>query len=129
MNAPMTVTSPPGPPRRRNLKQYQRRALTLLAGCGAEGCQEVVMRAHGFTADQLPIMVQHGIRGSDRRARRRDVRPNVRNHGASELKRARGPDSVSVRYGTDEEYFWPRDTERRPGRRIVFMSSFCPPPQ
>jgi hypothetical protein len=61
MNAPMTVTSPPGSLRRRNLKQYQRRALTLLAGCGAAGCQEPVMTAHGFTADQLATMVHIGF--------------------------------------------------------------------
>ena len=61
MNAPMTVTLPPGPLRRRNLKQYQRRALTLLTGCGAAGRQEAVMRAHGFTADQLAMMVHMGF--------------------------------------------------------------------
>ena len=59
-NAPMTVTSPPGLVRRR-LKQYQRRALTLLAGCGSAGCHEEVMRAHGFRADELATMVRIGF--------------------------------------------------------------------
>jgi hypothetical protein len=57
----MTVTSPPGALRRRHLKQYQRRALTLLAGCGSAGCDEAVMSAHGFTADQLAQMVRIGF--------------------------------------------------------------------
>jgi hypothetical protein len=57
----MTVTSPPGALRRRHLKQYQRRALTLLAGCGSAGCDEAVVSAHGFTADQLAQMVRVGF--------------------------------------------------------------------
>jgi hypothetical protein len=57
----MTVTSPPGAFRRRHLKQYQRRALTLLAGCGGEGCTEAVMHAHGFTDDQLMKLERLGI--------------------------------------------------------------------
>jgi hypothetical protein len=57
----MTLTSPPGPRRSRHLKPYQRRALTLLAGCGSAGCQEEVMSAHGFRADQLAMMVHIGF--------------------------------------------------------------------
>jgi hypothetical protein len=47
--------------RRRRPKPYERRALTLLAGCGGEGCTEAVMLAHGFTADQLTKLVRLGI--------------------------------------------------------------------
>ena len=47
--------------RSRRPKPYERRALTLLAGCGGEGCTEAVMRAHGFTADQLTKLVRLGI--------------------------------------------------------------------
>jgi hypothetical protein len=42
-------------------KPRQRRALTLLAGCGAEGCTEAVMRAHGFTAEQLAELLRIGF--------------------------------------------------------------------
>jgi len=59
----MTVTPPFGPLRRRRLKQYERRALTLLVGCGSAGCQEAVMRTHGFTADQLAELVRIGFAG------------------------------------------------------------------
>jgi hypothetical protein len=42
--------------RKRVPKPHQRRALTLLAGCGVEGCTEAVMRAHGFTAQLAELM-------------------------------------------------------------------------
>ena len=45
-------------PRRRILKPHQRRAIVLLAGCGAAGCSEAVLLAHGFTADQLAGLVR-----------------------------------------------------------------------
>jgi hypothetical protein len=48
-------------PRRRRPKPYQRRALTLLAGCGHAGCTEEVMCAHGFTAEQLAELVRDGF--------------------------------------------------------------------
>jgi hypothetical protein len=48
-------------PRRRRPKPYQRRALTLLAGCGDAGCTEEVMCAHGFTAEQLAELVRDGF--------------------------------------------------------------------
>jgi hypothetical protein len=48
-------------PRRRRPKSYQCRALTLLAGCGDAGCPEAVMRAHGFTAEQLAEFVRDGF--------------------------------------------------------------------
>ena len=35
--------------------------LTLLAGCGSAGCTGAVMRAHGFTADQLAELVRIGF--------------------------------------------------------------------
>jgi uncharacterized metal-binding protein len=47
--------------RRRRPKPYERRALILLAGCGGEGCTEAVMRAHGFTDDQLMKLERLGI--------------------------------------------------------------------
>ncbi len=59
----MTVTSPPGALRRRLLKPHQRRALTLLAGCGSAGCQEEVMGTHRFTSDQLSDLVLLGFAG------------------------------------------------------------------
>jgi hypothetical protein len=48
-------------PRRRILKPHQRRAIVLLAGCGAEGCTEAVMVVHGFTSDQLAGLVRTGL--------------------------------------------------------------------
>ena len=48
-------------PRRRILKPHQRRAIVLLAGCGAEGCTEAVMLVHGFTTDQFAGLVRIGL--------------------------------------------------------------------
>jgi hypothetical protein len=48
-------------PRRRILKSHQRRAIVLLAGCGAEGCTEAVMLMNGFTTDQLAGLVRIGF--------------------------------------------------------------------
>jgi len=45
----------------RRPKPYLRRALMLLAGCGSAGCTEAVMRAHGFTPDQLAELVRIGF--------------------------------------------------------------------
>jgi hypothetical protein len=39
----------------------RRRALELLAGCGPEGCSEHVLRAHGFTVEQLAELVRSGL--------------------------------------------------------------------
>jgi hypothetical protein len=47
-------------PRRHILKPHQRRAIALLAGCGAEGCTEAVMLMNGFTTDQLAGLVRIG---------------------------------------------------------------------
>ena len=38
-----------------------RRALALLLVCGHEGCSEHVLRAHGFTIDQLAELVRAGL--------------------------------------------------------------------
>jgi hypothetical protein len=46
---------------RRLPKPGRHRALELLAGCGVEGCAEAVMRAHGFTTDQLTELVRAGL--------------------------------------------------------------------
>jgi hypothetical protein len=50
-------------PRRRHRfpKPDRRRALELLAGCGPEGCAEAVLKAHGFTTDQLAEVVRAGL--------------------------------------------------------------------
>ena len=50
---PLMPTPSPQRSRKRVLKTHQRRALVLLAGCGAAGCTEGVMVLHGFTAEQL----------------------------------------------------------------------------
>jgi hypothetical protein len=47
--------------RKRVRKPHQRRALTLLAGCGAAGCTEAVMVAHGFYIGQLDELVRLGL--------------------------------------------------------------------
>jgi hypothetical protein len=51
----------PTPSRKRVLKPYQRRAIVLFAGCGAAGCAEEVMLAHGFTFQQLAELVREGF--------------------------------------------------------------------
>jgi hypothetical protein len=53
----------PQPPRRRSHqpKPTQRRALELLADCGPEGCSEHVLKAHGFTIEQLVALVRAGL--------------------------------------------------------------------
>jgi hypothetical protein len=48
-------------PRRRRPNPHQRRAITLLAGCGDAGCTEAVIRERGFTAEQLAELVRHGF--------------------------------------------------------------------
>ena len=47
--------------RHRQPKPDRRRALELLAGCGPEGCSEAVMKAHGFTTEQLVELVRSGL--------------------------------------------------------------------
>ena len=47
--------------RKRVPKPHQRRALALLAGCGASGCTEAVMLLHGFTTEQLAELVRDGF--------------------------------------------------------------------
>jgi hypothetical protein len=47
--------------RQRQPKPDRRRALELLAGCGPEGCSEHVLRAHGFTTEQLVELVRAGL--------------------------------------------------------------------
>ena len=48
------------------LKPHQRRALVLLAGCGAAGCTKAVMLLHGFTVDQLTELVRAGFAATTR---------------------------------------------------------------
>ena len=47
--------------RRRRPKPERRRALELLAGSGAEGCSEAIMRAHGFSTEQMVDLVCTGL--------------------------------------------------------------------
>ena len=47
--------------RHRRSKPHERRALTLLAGCGIAGATEAVMVAHGFTVEQLSELVRVGF--------------------------------------------------------------------
>jgi hypothetical protein len=51
----------PSRPRNRIVKPTRRRALELLAGCGADGCSEAVMKAHGFTVEQMMELVRDGL--------------------------------------------------------------------
>jgi hypothetical protein len=46
---------------RRLPRPTQRRALELLADCPQEGCAEPIMRAHGFTVDQMVELVRAGL--------------------------------------------------------------------
>jgi hypothetical protein len=43
----------PTPRRRRQPDRSRRRALELLAGCGADGCPEAILLGHGFTVEML----------------------------------------------------------------------------
>jgi hypothetical protein len=43
------------------LKSDRRRVLELLAGCGAEGCSEAIMRAHGFDSELMVELVRGGL--------------------------------------------------------------------
>ena len=52
----------PSRTRKHHLNPLRRRhALSLLAGCGHEGCSEAVMKAHGFTVEQLVDLVRSGL--------------------------------------------------------------------
>jgi hypothetical protein len=58
----MPVSRYPTPRRRNRLpKPDRRRALELLASCGVEGCSEHVLRAHGFTTEQMVELVRSGL--------------------------------------------------------------------
>jgi hypothetical protein len=45
---------------RKASKADQRRALELLASC-RDGCTETIMRAHGFTVEQMAELVRSGL--------------------------------------------------------------------
>ena len=47
--------------RHHGIEQSRRRALELLAGCGAEGCPEGMMRARGFSIDFMVDLVRAGL--------------------------------------------------------------------
>jgi hypothetical protein len=56
------------PPRKRRAspgaiaaRQTRRRALELLAGCGAEGCTEAVMLANGIDVDTMVEIIVGGL--------------------------------------------------------------------
>jgi len=52
----------PSPRRRsRQPKPDRRRALELLGSAGVEGCSEAVLRAHGFTVEQMVALVSSGL--------------------------------------------------------------------
>ena len=74
------------PGRKRVLKPHQRRVLVLLAGCGAEGCVEAVIRAREFTADQLAQLGRIGFiakTNPERGQRRANVRSHSRRRARS----------------------------------------------
>jgi hypothetical protein len=53
--------SKPGCPVSRAPKPTRQRALELLAGCGPEGCSEHVLKAHGFSVEQMVELVRDGL--------------------------------------------------------------------
>ena len=73
---PLMPTPSPQRSRKRVLKPHQRRALVLLAGCGAAGCTEAVMLLHGFTADQLAALVRIGFAATTIERMAGGVRPS-----------------------------------------------------
>ena len=46
---------------RHGIEHSRRPALELLAGCGAEGCPEGIMRARGFSIDFMVDLVRAGL--------------------------------------------------------------------
>ena len=66
--------------RARQPKPDRRRALELLAGCGADGCTEAIVLAHGFTVDDMVELVRAALATGDRRPGVLASRPN--GHGA-----------------------------------------------